>query len=101
MVERQNPRTGRVTRVKRWDGSYEPQKEAGKISEYATTNDHEFFAEAWADYHVNNGVHLTDKVRAFIEEVIEANAQFVDVAAQDRALLGQLNRHRKRVGGGL
>jgi len=101
IVERQNPRTGRVTRKKEWDGSHEPQKEAGKISEYATANDHEYFAEAWADYHINDGIHLTKKVREFIEEVIEANAQFVDVAAQDRALLGQLNRHRKRVGGGL
>jgi SPP1 gp7 family putative phage head morphogenesis protein len=98
MVERMNPRTGRVTRTKKWDGSYEPQKEAGKISEYATTNDHEFFAEAWADYHVNDGVHLTDKVRAFIEEVIEANAQFVDVPAWDKARLGMLNRIRKRSG---
>ena len=89
---------GRTVQVKKWDGSFEPQKEAGKISEYATTNDHEYFAEAWADYHVNDGIHLTDKVRAFIEEVIEANAQFPEVPAWDRAGLGTLNRVRKRSG---
>jgi len=93
-----NPRTGRTTVKKQWEGAYEPQKEASKISEYATTNDHEFFAEAWADYHVNDGIHLTDKVRAFIEEVIEANAQFVDVAGWDNAGLGALNRTRIRSG---
>ena len=95
--------SGKVVKQKVWEGNYVPKKNAGpsNISEYATTNDHEFFAEAWADYHINDGIHLTKKVREFIEEVIEANAQFVDVAAQDRALLGQLNRHRKRVGGGL
>ena len=98
VVERMNPRTGRITRKKEWDYSYEPQKEAGKISEYATTNDHEYFAEAWADYHFNDGIHLTDKVRAFIEEVIEANAQFPEVPAWDRAALGVLNRVRKRSG---
>jgi hypothetical protein len=93
-----NPRTGKITRKKEWDYSYEPQKEAGKISEYATTNDHEYFAEAWADYHFNDGIHLTDKVRAFIEEVIEANAQFVDVVGWDNAGLGALNRTRIRSG---
>ena len=95
---RYNPRTGRTTVKKQWEGAYEPQKEASKISEYGTTNDHEYFAEAWADYHANDGIHLTDKVRGFIEEVIEANAQFPDVALSDRAYLGVLNRVRKRSG---
>jgi len=93
---RYNPRTGRTTVKKQWEGAYEPQKEAGRVSEYATTNDHEYFAEAWADYHANDGIHLTDKVRGFIEEVIEANAQFPEVAASDRAGLGLQNRMRKQ-----
>ena len=91
-VERFNPRTGRITRKRQWDRRYKPQRESGRISEYATTNDHEYFAEAWADYHANNGIHLTDKVRGFIEEVIEANARFADVQASDRAGLGKLNK---------
>ena len=81
-----------------WKGSYKPKPDAGKISEYAMTNDHEFFAEAWADYHISNGARLTDKVRALIEEVIEANAQFTEVASgvtAHTANLGSLNRVRK------
>tara|TARA_R100000808_G_scaffold19846_1_gene43013 strand:+ start:1527 stop:3896 length:2370 start_codon:yes stop_codon:yes gene_type:complete len=84
-----------------WAQSYKPKQDARKISEYATTNDHEYFAEAWADYHANNGARLTPKVKAFIEEVIEANANFTEVASGPEAHkihLGALNRVRRRSG---
>ena len=86
---------------KKWAQSYKPKTDASKISEYATTNDHEYFAEAWADYHANNGARLTSKVKTFIEEVIEANASFTEVASGTEAHkinLGALNRVRKRSG---
>jgi hypothetical protein len=86
---------------KRWDGSYKPKTDASKVSEYAMTNDHEYFAEAWADYHAYNGARLNPKVKALVEEVIEANANFIEVASGADAhniKLGALNRIRKRSG---
>jgi hypothetical protein len=72
--------------------------EASNVSEYAMTNDKEFFAEIWADYHTNDGALLTPKLRAFVEEVIEANAQFPEFPGgmdTNYALLGARNRVRK------
>jgi len=102
-VTRINKRTGKPYTAKKWAGRYEPQKDAGKISEYATTNHCEYFAEAWADYHINNGAGITKKMREFIEEVIEANAHFPDQVLTDpfSANLGILNRVRKRGEAGL
>jgi len=102
-VTRINKRTGKPYTAKKWAGRYEPQKDAGKISEYATTNHAEYFAEAWADYHINNGAGITKKMREFIEEVIEANAHFPDQVLTDpfTANLGILNRVRKQGGAGL
>ena len=64
--------------TKKWDGTHLARDEAYNISEYAGTNDLEFFAEAFADYH-QGGKRLSKRVRDFIEEVIQANAQFGDV----------------------
>ena len=98
-----NQRTGKPYTHKQWRGRYIPKKDAGKISEYATTNQNEYFAEAWADYHVNNGASLTKQMREFIEEVIEANAHFPDqvLTSPFTANLGTLNRVRKQGGAGL
>jgi len=95
----------RVTKTVRgrkvWKGSYKPKPDAGKISEYAMTNDHEFFAEAWADYHISNGARLTKKVRTLIEDVIEANAHFPDIESGTQAHTINLGvRNRVRKGGG-
>jgi hypothetical protein len=64
--------------TKKWDGSHLAREEAYKISEYAGTNDLEFFAEAFADYH-QGGTRLSKKVKDFVKEVIETNTQFSDV----------------------
>ena len=82
----------------RWYGAMKPKPEATKVSEYAMTNDREFFAEVWADYLTNDGARLTPKLKSFVEEVIEANARFPEVIGgtnTQTAHLGALNRVRK------
>ena len=85
----------------KWYGAMKPKPEATKVSEYAMTNDREFFAEIWADYLTNDGARLTPRLRSFVEEVIEANAQFPEVPGGRQthfARLGTLNRARKLEG---
>ena len=68
----------------KWKGSFIARDEAYKISKYAGTNDHEFFAEAFAEYHFKNKT-ISPRVRRFVEEVKQANTEFGNVDLRDAA----------------
>ena len=57
-----------------WTGRRAAGDDAYSISEYAATNDREFFAEAFADYY-QGGARITKKMSDFIEEVIKVNRE--------------------------
>ena len=84
--------------TKNWTGWHSAGDEAYKISEYAGTNDVEFFAEAFADYY-QGGTRISKKVKGFIEEVIETNKTFnyVDLESVQRVPLGELKGNIKSV----
>ena len=67
----------------RWAASYETQDDGWKLSQYGATNDHEFFAEAFADYIINDGKNLSPSVFNLVEDVIEANTVFPHIKGAD------------------
>jgi len=68
----------------KWKGSFLARDEAYKLSKYAGTNDHEFFAEAFAEYHFKNK-NISPRIRKFVEEVTQANTEFGNVDLRDAA----------------
>ena len=67
-----------------WKGAFLARDEAYKLSKYAGTNDHEFFAEAFAEYHFKNK-NISPRIRKFVEEVKQANTEFGNVDLRDAA----------------
>jgi hypothetical protein len=80
----------------RWAASYETHDDSWKLSEYGGTNDHEFFAEAFADYMINDGKNLSPSVLNLVEEVIEANTVFPHVGAGEG--LGNWGKSEQNLG---
>ena len=86
----------------KWTGSHAASDEAFDISQYAGSNDLEYFAEAFAEYY-QGGTRLTKPVKDFVEEVLETNRAYyhVELAAVQRVPLGELKGNPKSVYSGL
>ena len=78
-----------------WTGRRAAGDDAYAVSEYAATNDREFFAESFANYY-QGGDRITKKMSDFIEEVIKANTENPLFTIDETNAIG-LNARRKGV----